>query len=565
MVVHEHNMHNYQEVYDHFSLTVPEYYNFAFDVIDRIAEKDRNRLAMVWVNQEGKERTFTFRQLMNLSNSAANMLLKYGIKKGDRVIIMLPRVPEWWIFALACIKLGAVFCPCPTMLTPKDLKYRINAAKIRMVITDRENSGKIEEICSSCPTLHARLVTDAELPGWISYPVEQEYPAPVSRRLVSMTGMERTKAADPLVIYFTSGTTGEPKMVLHNHALPLGHVTTGRFWLDLNENDLHFTLADTGWAKSSWGKFFGPWLQGACILVYDIRGKFKATELLPILEKYEVTVFCAPPTVYRMLILADLKKYDLKELRHCVSAGEPLNPEVIRVWKEGTGLSIYEGYGQTELVLVIGTFPCMETKPGSMGKPAPGWHIELHDEEGNPVPDGEVGRIAIRVKPRPVGLFEGYLYDPEATSAVFVGDFYYTGDKAYRDPDGYFWFVGRDDDVIKSSGYRIGPFEVESALLEHPAVKEAAVIGSPDVIRGMIVKAFIVLKEGYEPTDQLAKDIQKFVKKITAPYKYPRAIEFVDDLPKTISGKIKRNVLREREMREKSGQKEPAGRNGSRN
>jgi acetyl-CoA synthetase len=544
-----HNMADYEGTYRNFSIDVPEYYNFGFDEIDRHGLSDRNRLAMIWINQEGCEKTFTFRQLMNLSNSAANMLLKYGIAKGDRVIIMLPRVPEWWIFAIACIKLGAVFCPCPTMLTPKDLRYRINAAKIRMVITDAENAPKVDEVSADCPTLASRLVTDAEMPGWISYPDELEYPAPVSRHLVRTAGMEPTKSSDPLVIYFTSGTTGEPKMVLHNHALPLGHITTGAFWLDVKENDLHFTLADTGWAKSSWGKFFGPWIQGACILVYDIRGKFKPTELLPVLEQYEVTVFCAPPTVYRMLILADLEKFDLKELRHCVSAGEPLNPEVIRVWKEGTKLTIFEGYGQTELVLVIGTFPCMEAKPGSMGRASPGWHIELHGEDGKPVLPGSVGRIAIRVRPdRPVGLFDGYLNDQEANDEVFVGDFYYTGDKARQDEDGYFWFVGRDDDVIKSSGYRIGPFEVESALLEHPAVREAAVVGSPDVIRGMIVKAYIVLKEGFEPTEQLAKDIQRFVKKHTAPYKYPRAIEFTDELPKTISGKIKRNVLREREL-----------------
>lgn len=553
----EHNMTDYEETYRNFSLDVPEFYNFGFDVIDRIAQKDRNRLAMIHVDQDGRERTYTFRQLMNLSNSAANMLLKYGIKKGDRVIIMLPRVPEWWIFAIASIKLGAVFCPCPTMLTPKDLRYRINSAKIKMVITDEENAGKVEEICNDCPTLVSRLVVDAELPGWISYPVELDYPAPVSRNLVNLPGMERTRSTDPLVIYFTSGTTGEPKMVVHNQSLPIGHTTTGAFWLDLRENDLHFTLADTGWAKSSWGKFFGPWMQGACILVYDIRSKFKATELLPVLERYEVTVFCAPPTVYRMLILADLEKFDLRELRHCVSAGEPLNPEVIRVWQEGTGLTIYEGYGQTELVLVIGTFPCMKVKQGSMGRPSPGWQIELQDDDGRPVPQGEVGRIAVRVKPRPVGLFDGYLYDDEANREAFVGDFYYTGDKAYVDEDGYFWFVGRDDDVIKSSGYRIGPFEVESALMEHPAVKEAAVVGSPDVIRGMIVKAFIVLKDGFTPSEKLIKDIQNFVKKTTAPYKYPRAIEFVDDLPKTISGKIRRNVLRGQEL--EHGQADPEG------
>jgi acetyl-CoA synthetase len=541
-------MQDYDETNRNFSPDVPEYYNFGFDVIDALAVKDRNKLAMIWVDQGGREKAFTFRQLANLSNSAANMLIKYGITKGDRVAIMLHRVPEWWIFAIGCIKLGAVFCPFPTMLTAKDLTYRINAARIRMVITDRENAPKIDEICPECPSVQSRFVVDAELPGWISYPVEQDYPAPVSRRLVTIAGMERTRSTDPLVIYFTSGTTGEPRMVVHSHALPLGHVVTGAFWLDLKENDLHFTFADTGWAKSSWGKFFGPWIQGACMLVYDIRGRFKATELLPILEKYEVTVFCAPSTVYRMLILADLEKFDLTELRHCVSAGEPLNPEVIRVWKEGTGLTIYEGYGQTELVLVIGTFPCMEAKPGSMGRPSPGWHIELHDEEGKPVPQGETGRIAVRTSPRPAGMFLCYLDDAEANKSAYRGDFYYTGDKAYQDGDGYFWFVGRDDDVIKSSGYRIGPFEVESALLEHPAVREAAVVGSPDVIRGMIVKAFVVLKDGFQPGEQLVKEIQKFAKKTTAPYKYPRAIEFVDDLPKTISGKIRRNALREREL-----------------
>ncbi|WP_242405140.1 AMP-binding protein [Methanoculleus bourgensis] len=543
-----HNMIDYDAAYANFSIDVPEYFNFGYDVIDRWAERDRNKLAMIWVGQQGEEKKYSFRDLKNLSNGAANILLKYGIKRGDRVMLMLPRIPEWWIFVIALIKLGAVFCPCPTMLTPKDIKYRIRAGKFRMIITDYENATKIDEIADACPLLETLFLADGERDGWASYPHELKYPAPVSRRTVSMPVAKKTRATDPMLIYFTSGTTGEPKMVLHNHAYPLGHIVTASLWQDVTVNDLHLTFSDTGWAKCAWGKIFGQWIAGACLLVYDIRGKFSATELLPIIERYEVTTFCAPPTVYRMLILADLDKFDFRDLRHCCSAGEPLNPEVIRVWQYGTGQVIYEGYGQTETVCCIGTFPCMEHKPGSMGKPVPGWHIELHDDDGNPVEVGEEGRIAVRLNPRPVGLFVEYLDNPEANQASFQNGFYYTGDKASMDEDGYFWFVGRNDDVIKSSGYRIGPFEVESALLEHPAVQESAVVGSPDLIRGMIVKAFIVLKPGYQPSESLVKELQAHVRKITAPYKYPRAIEFVQELPKTLSGKIQRNVLRDQEL-----------------
>jgi acetyl-CoA synthetase len=352
-----------------------------------------------------------------------------------------------------------------------------------------------------------------------------------------------------MLIYFTSGTVGEPKMVLHNHGHPLGQTVTARFWQDLRHNDLHFTVTDTGWAKCGWGKIFGQWIEGACIFVYNFTGKFNATEILPLLEKYQITTFCAPPTIYRMLILADLDKFDLSSLRHCTSAGEPLNPEVIRVWKEGTGLAIREGYGQSETCCCVAEFPCLEVRPGSMGKPSPCWNVEIHDEEGRPVGVREEGRIAISVTPPPPGLFVEYLDNPEENKKSFVNGWYYTGDKVYKDEDGFFWFVGRDDDVIKSSGYRIGPFEVESALLEHPAVQEAAVIGAPDRIRGLIVKAFVVLNTGYDPSETLIKEIKNYVKKTTAPYKYPRAIEFVAELPKTHSGKIRRAELRERELR----------------
>ncbi|MFA5497912.1 MAG: AMP-binding protein, partial [Bacteroidales bacterium] len=540
---------SYEDLCANFTIDVPEYYNFGFDVIDAWAKKDRNKLAMIWVDQKGNERKYTFFDLMRLSNQAVNICLKYGIKKGDRVMLMLPRTPEWWIFTIALIKLGAVYCPATTMLTPKDLKYRIQVAGIKMIITMAEYADKVEEIREDCPTLAARLMIDGVRDEWISYPVELDYPAPCSHKLVNLPGMHRTKATDPLLIFFTSGTTGEPKMVIHNHSYPLGHLVTAQLWHDLRPNDLHLTISDTGWGKSAWGKLYGQWIVGACIFVYDIRGRFHATEILPLLEKYGITTFCCPPTIYRMLILADLGKFDLTDLRHCCSAGEAINPEVIRAWEEGTGRTIYEGYGQTETVLCIGTLPGMKAKPGSMGRPMPGWHIELLDDDGNPVGVGEEGRIAIKVDPRPVGLFSGYLNNSDENHKVFSNGFYFTGDKAYMDEDGYFWFIGRDDDVIKSSGYRIGPFEVESAIMEHPAVQEAAVVGSPDVLRGLVVKAFVVLKPGNRPTESLVKDIQKQVKRVTAPYKYPRLIEFVESLPKTISGKIKRHELRDLEMK----------------
>jgi acetyl-CoA synthetase len=540
---------DYETLYRDFRIDVPEYFNFGFDVVDFWARKDRNKLAMIWVNQKGVEKKFTFWDMMRLSNQIVNMLIKYGVAKGDRVIIMLPRIPEWWIFTLALIKRGAVYCPAPTMLTAKDLKYRINAAEIKMVITMEEHADKVDVIAKECPSLTCRFLVDGSRPGWVSYPVELDYPAPVSVRLVNLPGMKKTKSSDPMLMFFTSGTTGEPKMVLHDHTYALGHIVTGRLWHDLKTNDLHFTLSDTGWAKSAWGKLFGQWIEGACIFVYDIRGKFNTTEILPLLERYGITTFCCPPTIYRMLILADLDKFDFSELRHCVSAGEPLNPEVIKAWKEATGLTIYEGYGQTETVLCIGTFPGMTPKFGAMGRPSPGWHIELHDDNGKKVGVHEEGRIAIKTDPRPPGMLMEYLNNDEENKKSFVNGFYYTGDKAYMDEDGYFWFIGRDDDVIKSSGYRIGPFEVESALIEHPSIAEAAVIGAPDDIRGLVVKAFVILKPGFSPSDGLARELQNHVKKVTAPYKYPRVIEFVDSLPKTISGKIRRNELRERELK----------------
>jgi len=535
--------------YSRFSITVPEFYNFGYDVVDAWAAQEPEKPALLWVNQQGETRRYSFLDMKTESDRAARFLHDRGISRGDRVFIMLPRIPEWWVLIVALIKLGAVYTPAPTMLTPHDISYRLRIGGFVLVVTDRENAHKVQEAVREGSFNTKCLVVDGEIPGWISYP--REHASRISHPVEAGASPPRvmTKSSDPLVIFFTSGTTGNPKMVLHDHSYPLGHIVTAQLWQDLRASDLHFTISDTGWAKSAWGNLFGQWIAGAAVFVYDIRGKFDPAEIPPLIEKHAITTFCCPPTIYRMLILLDLEPYNLSGLRHCVSAGEPLNPEVIRIWKEKTGLFIYEGYGQTETVLCIGAFPGRECPPGSMGKPAPGWRIELHDKDDRPVGVNREGRIAISLDPRPVGLFSGYIENEAANKKSFVKGWYYTDDKAAMDEEGNFWFIGRDDDVIKASGYRIGPFEVESALLEHPAVAEAAVIGSPDPVRGLVVKAFVVLKPGFLPSDTLVAGLQEHVKKVTAPYKYPRAIEFVDALSKTYSGKIRRNELRERERK----------------
>jgi acetyl-CoA synthetase len=537
-----------EDRYENFSIEVPEFYNFGYDVVDAWAAEKPDKTAMLWVNQQGEERRYSFADIKTRSDLAVQLLHDCGISKGDRVFVMLPRIPEWWILIVALIKLGAVYTPAPTLLTPHAISYRLSTGRFALVITDLENAQKVQEATGEWSMKPQYLVVDGEMPGWISYPkkIKKISSEPQAEQ---KTHPLKTKSSDPLLIFFTSGTTGNPKMVLHDHSYPLGHIVTARLWQDLKVSDLHFTLSDTGWAKSAWGSLFGQWIEGAAVFIYDIRGKFDPAEIPPLLEKYGITTFCCPPTVYRMLILLDLKKYNLSKLRNCVSAGEPLNPEVIRVWNEKTGLLIYDGYGQTETVLCIGAFPGREYPPGSMGRPSPGWLIELHDKNGRSVGVNREGRIAISIDPRPVGLFSGYIENEAANRKSFVKGWYYTDDMAAMDEEGNFWFIGRDDDVIKASGYRIGPFEVESALLEHPSVAEAAVVGSPDPIRGLVVKAFVVLKPGFHPSGQLVATLQEHVKTVTAPYKYPRKIEFVDSLPKTHSGKIRRNELRERESK----------------
>ena len=540
----EPNMQDYQYSYDNDRLEVPECFNFGFDVVDKWAQ-DRTKMALISIDSSGNQAQYhTFWDLKVLSDKYANALKTQGIKKGDRVFIMLPRIPEWYVAMIGLFKLGAIPMPGTTLLTAKDIEYRITQAEASMAITDLENSDKVNSAAGGCPTLESLVIVGGERQGWFSFSNQIDQASRI------LDHVEPTRSDDPLLIYFTSGTVGYPKMVVHTQAsCAIGHTLTAKYWHDLKSTDLMWTLSDTGWAKAAYGKLFGQWSLGAAVMQHDARGRFDARMTLGMIERYGVTSFCAPPTAYRMMVLEDLRLYDFSNLRHCTGAGEPLNPEVMKQWEDGTGLQIYDGYGQTETVLLVGNFRCNEIKPGSMGKPVPGFVIDIVDDEGNKVPDGEEGQIAVKIKPvRPVGLFKEYWRNPEAMETSFYGDWYFTGDKAYKDSDGYFWFVGRADDVIISAGYRIGPFEVESALIEHPAVAESAVVASPDELRGEIVKAFIILAPGYLPSDELVENLQSHVRSTTAPYKYPRLVEFVSELPKTVSGKIRRVELREMEF-----------------
>lgn len=528
-----------------FPQKTPEYFNFGYDIVDEWAKYDRNKLAMIWTNQQGEEKRFTFHELSRLSNQAMNLLLKLGIRKGDFVFLMLPRVPEWWIFSLAMIKLGAIQCPSPTLLTAQDLKYRIQVGRFKLVITNEENAYKFDEIYEDCPSLQTLLMTDGERENWTSYRKEISPPHYISHKHLETAFRTESKTEEPFLVLFTSGTSKHPKMVLHNHSYSLGHLLTAKLWHGVGPNDLQLTISDTGWGKNIWGNYFGQWILGTCVLIYDIRTKFQAEELLPLMEKYGVTTFCAPPTVFRMLVLSDLTKYNLDDLRSCTAAGESLHTETIKLWEEGTGLSIREGYGQTETVCMIANFHGEKPRPGSMGKASPGWEIELHDDDGNQVKVGEDGRLALKISnDRPAGFFIHYLYAPEENEKSFCNGFYYTGDKARVDKNGYYWFVGRNDDIIKSAGYRIGPLEVEEVMMQHPSVREVAVVGVTDPMRGAIVKAYVVLNDGFDATETLVQSLQLHVKELTAPYKYPREIEFLNALPKTFSGKIKRDILR---------------------
>jgi len=534
-------MVNYEQTKANFTLETPEYYNFGFDVIDKRAS-EADKLAFIAVDATASTVTpYQFSDLSSLSNQFANGLLSLGVTKGELAFVMIPRIAEWYAVMIGSCKLGVVTMPGTNLLTAKDIEYRVNRSKATVAIVTSDNADKVDAIKQNCPTLQTLIVIGEPREGWRTF----EQLTSESEATLDRSKLEPCKASDLMMIYFTSGTTGMPKMVPRDMAYAHAHRITGEYWMDLHENDIHWTLSDTGWAKAAWGMLYAPWQMGAAMVLFDGTG-FDAELHLKLIEKLGVTSFCAPPTVYRVFAQMDLSRYNLSSIRHAIGAGEPLNPEVIKVWKEATGANIYDGYGQTETINIVANYPCMPVKPGSMGKPVPGVDVHIVDDAGHILGVDVIGHIAIRItEPLQPGMFPGYWEDQQATANCFKNGWYLTGDNGTIDADGYFWFVGRSDDIITSSGYRISPFEVESSLLEHPAVLESAAIGKPDEMRGEIVKAFIILAAGYQASDELTLEIQTFMKQHTAPYKYPREIEYVESLPKTISGKIRRVELRQ--------------------
>ena len=534
--------------YDDFAknvrFSVPEGFNFGYDVVDEYARIAPDKRALVWCNAAGEEKIMTFADISEASNRAVNFLISAGVKKGDYVMSMLNRRWEYWVLVIACCKLGAVIIPATHLLTAKDIVYRCNSAGVKMLVATSEEDV-VEHI------LHALPKCETVKECLFTLPVEgfRCFDECMNAMLAELPSLPRPAWDDPMLCYFTSGTTGMPKMVQHNFEYPAGFVFNACFWQKVVDDGLHFTAAETGWAKCSWGKIYGQWIAGSAVFAYDYHGRFTPTDLLPLISKYKITTFCVPPTIYRFLVKEDLSKYDFSSLTHCTTAGEALNAEVFKQFYEATGHKIYEGFGQSESCVILGTFYFMEPVSGSSGKPCPLYDIDLIDDEENPVPDGADGEIAVRLRPHQYGLVASYKNDPERTKAARGGKYYHTGDLAKRDENGLYWFVGRKDDIIKSSGYRIGPFEVESALMEHPSVLECAITGAPDPVRGTVVKATIVLAKGYEPSDELKKELQNHVKRVTAPYKYPRIIEFVAEMPKTISGKIRRVEIREKDSK----------------
>jgi len=543
---------SYEDFYKNYTVNIPENFNFAYDVIDVLAKEKGSERALQWCDEKGADAVFTFAEMQSYSNMAANVLREAGIGKGDPVMLILKRRWEYWPVILALHKLGAIAIPATHLLTTKDIVYRCNAADIKAIICvdDKELMLRIDEAEAGIKTklAYKAFVRSVHTPkdqnithgAWVDFKPLMDK---ASRDFQKPDAVNTND--DIMLLYFTSGTTGMPKMVRHDFAYPLGHIATAKYWHRVIPNGLHFTVADTGWAKAAWGCIYGQWLCEAGIFVYDYD-RFVPTAMLEIMSKYKLTSFCAPPTIYRFFIKEDLKKYDFSELKYCCVAGEPLNPEIFEQFLAGTGIKLRECYGQTELTVSLCTWPWLEPKPGSMGKPAPGYDIDLLREDGTSCTMGEEGQIVLRTgKRKPYGMFGGYYRDEALTASAWHDDIYYTGDVAWKDEDGYYWFVGRNDDVIKSSGYRIGPFEVESALLEHSAVLECAVTGVPDEERGTAVKATVVLAKGFTASEELKTELQNHVKKTTAPYKYPRIVEFVSELPKTISGKIRRVQIRE--------------------
>lgn len=533
----------YEDFKANYKVNVPHNFNFGYDCVDAWADAFPDKKALYYVNDHGVKKEYTFTDIKRLSNKTANALRKAGLKRGEKVLMMLKQRPEVWITMVALHKLGAVIIPATFQLTPKDIYYRCEAAEVKFIVCvdDEQIMRHVEEARPKCTTVEACYVQGANFPD---DPFYRDYDKLIESGEETLERVDTT-VDEEMLIYFSSGTTGMPKMILHNYDYPLGHIVTAKYWHHVQDGKRHLTVCDSGWAKFAWGKIYGQWLSGAEIVAYD-DDKFVPENLLKVVRESDITTFCAPPTIYRFLIKENLNREDFSHIQHCTIAGEPLNPEVFNKFYELTGLKVHEGFGQTETSVIIANFGWDPIKVGSTGKPSPLYDIDIVDEDGNTCEEGIVGSIVVRnlSTHRPTGLFQQYLKAPEANEHSFKNDWYNTGDTAWRDSDGYLWFEGRNDDIIKCSGYRIGPFEVESALMTHPSVLECAVTAAPDPIRGQVVKATIVLTKGYEPSDELKKELQTHVKNVTAPYKYPRIVEFVKELPKTTSGKIKRSDIR---------------------
>lgn len=543
------NLIDYEKTYREFKWEIPEYYNFGFDGIDRWAE-DRTKLALISVDDTGLHAVrHTFYDLMRLSNQFANLLLKMGIKKGDRVLLMLPRIPEWYVAMMGMIKLGVIPMPTSVLVTSDDVKFRVNQSEAILAVTSMEHVTKVAEVQHECPSLRHYIVVGGKCHGWTEYEgAMNNASAKLDQRTVG-----RTRSTDPLLIFFTSGTESYPKMVLHTHAYPLAHIVTGKYVDDLRSTDLHMAVADTGWAKTAFGKLFGQWICGAAVLQRNPIGGFNPKISLGVIERFGVTTFCASPGVYRMLIQEDLRSYDLENLRLSLCAGEPLTPEIVKAWKEGTGLDLYEFYGQSETVALLANFRCKPIRYGSIGLPTPGHTMAVVDEQGREMSPLTEGYVALKIEPeRPPGLMKEYWKNPQAMAKAFRGDWYFAGDKAYRDEEGYFWFVGRDKELIKTASQTVAPLEVEKVLLEHPAVMEAAVVGIPIEKTGEKIKAFVALKASSQPSDKLSREILKYASEKLDPQKCPQELQFLRELPKTTTGKIRRAELKSREI-EKQG------------
>jgi len=535
---------SYEDFSENYKIKVPENFNFAYNIMDEYARLEPERTAMVWCDDHGNDRIFSFAMLKKYSDKTANMLREAGIRKGDRVMLILRRRYEVYLAILALAKIGAIYIPSSNQLTEKDIVYRNNAASVKAIIAYNESvvPGHIEAAMEESPTVEKLFLVGGERPGWVDFDKMVEIS---SEEWIRPLGNDDTNNEDTMIIYFTSGTTSMPKMAIQNFTYPLGHIVTAKYWQRVVDGGLHLTVSDSGWAKFGWGKIYGQWICGAAQFVYDMD-KFVPEKLLEKMQQYSLATFCAPPTIYRFLLEHNPEKYDLSSIVHCSTAGEPLNPDVYNRFRSLTGLSILNGFGQTETTVLVANFEWLDVYPGAMGKPNPAYKIDVVDENGLSCPPGVEGELVIREADsnKPAGLFCGYYRDDNATNKVWYDDTYHTGDMVYWDEHGFLWFVGRNDDVIKASGYRISPFEVESALIEHPAVVECAVTGAPDEVRGTVVKATVVLARGYIASEALKREIQDYVKKVTAPYKYPRILEFVDELPKTIGGKIKRAQIR---------------------